>query len=299
MLIDTTDQRIRDSVDRVLQIVKTSIGAPVIEAYEHKYSSKLYMATIRHKLELAKASLPPQVALESLHDKQSLLDTLDLNNWLHLILESRGLFEPMLKGTGIGHIKNLKDMRNRWAHHQNISPQEAYQLAKATQDVLTDFGCQDSAVEVSQITDELLTMIRGVTDETPTLPAREVETPTRPVWMADDEFTQPMRPITDTVLQIEIIESQGAVRAEVLSFDQERVIIGRGTKAHIVLNDTQVSRVHLLLTQAAEGNVTVTDLCSANGTMLEDEPLLPNRPTAWPLGNMITLGNTWLILRRG
>ncbi len=299
MLIDATDQQIRDYVDRVLQIVKTSIGAPVIEAYVNKYSSKLYMATIRHKLELARASLPPQVQIESLTDTQSLLNNLDLNNWLHLILESRALFEPTLKGTGIGHIKNLKDIRNRWAHHQDISPQEAYQLAKATQDVLTDFGCQDSAGEVSQITDELLTLIRGVPAETPLPSAPEVETQTGPVWLAEDEFTQPMRPLLDTVLQIEIVESQGAVRAEVLSFDQERVIIGRGTKAHIILNDTQVSRVHLLLTQAAEGNVTVTDLCSANGTMLEDEPLPPNRPTTWRLGNVITLGNTWLILRRG
>lgn len=294
-MIATTDQQIRDYVDRVLQIVKTSIGVPVIEAYEHKYSSKLYMATIRHKLELAKAALPPQVALESLTDKQTLLDQLDLNNWLHLILESRGLFEPMLKGTGIGHIKNLKDIRNRWAHHQDISPQEVYQLAKATQDVLTDFGCLDSAVEISQITDEALALIRGVTTEE----QPEVITQPSSPWLAEDEFTQPIRPVVDTVLQIEIITNEGQARAELLPVDQGRLLIGRGNKAFISLDDPLVSRVHLLLTQLEGGKVTVTDLCSANGTLLEGEPLEPNQPTPWPVGHMLMAGNTWLILRHG
>jgi pSer/pThr/pTyr-binding forkhead associated (FHA) protein len=97
---------------------------------------------------------------------------------------------------------------------------------------------------------------------------------------------------------IEIVTQAGETRR--VSLQQGRLIVGRSAKSSaIVLDDARVSRVHLQIVRDFDQGVMVTDLRSANGTTLDGNPLPPNAPTPWALGQIIGVGQTQLILKYG
>ena len=80
------------------------------------------------------------------------------------------------------------------------------------------------------------------------------------------------------------------------------VIIGRVTRHaawDISLPDQAVSRPHAELRREDDGTWRLTDLDSANGTLLNDIPLDPHAPAALEDGDAITLGQTTLVFRAG
>ncbi|MCG3173213.1 MAG: hypothetical protein GMKNLPBB_01391 [Myxococcota bacterium] len=80
-----------------------------------------------------------------------------------------------------------------------------------------------------------------------------------------------------------------------LSFNQPIIKIGRLSSAHIKLDDPTVSRVHAVIETDPEGNVTVRDMKSSsgivvNGTRISDEARLRN-------GDEVLVGKTKLVIR--
>jgi pSer/pThr/pTyr-binding forkhead associated (FHA) protein len=71
-------------------------------------------------------------------------------------------------------------------------------------------------------------------------------------------------------------------------------VIGRDPTAAINLTDEEVSRRHAIIT-LGEGQVTIEDLGSANGTHLGDEAV--SRETLIQAGDRIRVGQTMLELR--
>ena len=73
--------------------------------------------------------------------------------------------------------------------------------------------------------------------------------------------------------------------------------VGRGSEASIVIDDPRISRVHAVITVAAD-SITVADRGSTNGTELDGAPVdaLP-RPVR--IGATIQVGDTLLVLRAG
>jgi len=71
--------------------------------------------------------------------------------------------------------------------------------------------------------------------------------------------------------------------------------LGRGAQCEVVLDDTEVSRVHLSIEPDA-GGVLVTDLGSTNGTTLGGAPLPKNVSTEWLPGQIVQLGAVTLEL---
>jgi|FLYN01.1.fsa_nt_gi pSer/pThr/pTyr-binding forkhead associated (FHA) protein len=97
---------------------------------------------------------------------------------------------------------------------------------------------------------------------------------------------------------IEIVTHTGDVKR--VPLQQGQLIVGRSQKSsQIVLDDPRVSRVHLKIVRDYDHGVMVTDLRSANGTTLDGNPLLPNNPTPWALGQIIGVGQSQLILKYG
>ena len=68
-------------------------------------------------------------------------------------------------------------------------------------------------------------------------------------------------------------------------------VLGRGTEADIVVDDSGVSRTHIRLERTAYGTV-LTDLGSTNGTFVEDQRV--NEATLLD-GNAITIGRTTIL----
>jgi S-DNA-T family DNA segregation ATPase FtsK/SpoIIIE len=73
------------------------------------------------------------------------------------------------------------------------------------------------------------------------------------------------------------------------------VVVGRAPACEVVLRDTTLSRRHVALTIDADGDVTVDDLESHNGTWVDGEPVVA--PVPLPPGGTLRLGALELAVR--
>jgi glycosyltransferase XagB len=84
-----------------------------------------------------------------------------------------------------------------------------------------------------------------------------------------------------------------------LSLDGEALLIGRsGSRCDVVLEDRRASRVHVKLQQKHGYGWTVTDMHSANGTLLGNRKLKPAEPMLWKPEQMLVIGGTQLLIER-
>lgn len=74
-----------------------------------------------------------------------------------------------------------------------------------------------------------------------------------------------------------------------------RIEIGRSADADVPLDDPDVSRLHCAVTVAADGRVSVADLDSTNGTVL-DGTRVGTRPVRFPPGALLRIGESALRL---
>ncbi|KUN28370.1 cell division protein FtsK [Streptomyces antibioticus] len=74
-----------------------------------------------------------------------------------------------------------------------------------------------------------------------------------------------------------------------------RVEIGRSADADVPLDDPDVSRLHCAVTVAGDGRVSVADLDSTNGTVL-DGTRVGTRPVRFPPGTLLRIGESALRL---
>jgi len=76
-----------------------------------------------------------------------------------------------------------------------------------------------------------------------------------------------------------------------------KVLVGRHPECEVVLGDPMASRRHCKVERTPAGTFTVEDNHSANGTLLNGEPLQPEGPVALHDGDTITIGETTLKLQ--
>ena len=79
----------------------------------------------------------------------------------------------------------------------------------------------------------------------------------------------------DRVLRISITLKGRPVRSYV--FKKEQLVIGRSPDADVFLDNPGVSREHLRLERARNGDYVLQDVGSANGTLLNDQPVTSKR----------------------
>ncbi|MBZ0296304.1 MAG: FHA domain-containing protein [Anaerolineae bacterium] len=112
---------------------------------------------------------------------------------------------------------------------------------------------------------------------------------------------QTMQPVKgDGDYYIEIIEVGNHAHSQRQLLKNKRQIIGRSKNSDIpLIHDLGISRWHLLISQGSDGVIRVLDLCSRNGTFMENQPVKPNQPTPWPIGKRVQIGGTAIILHQG
>jgi len=76
-----------------------------------------------------------------------------------------------------------------------------------------------------------------------------------------------------------------------------KALVGRHPECEVILADPMASRRHCLVERTPAGTFTVQDNHSANGTLLNGEPLPPSAPVALHDGDTITIGETTLKLQ--
>lgn len=90
--------------------------------------------------------------------------------------------------------------------------------------------------------------------------------------------------------QYQLIVQKGPQPEKVFLLITDVVTIGRDPMADISINDPEVSRHHVRLTQTASGYV-LEDMGSTNGTFLDGEKLDPETPIALVNGQTIGMGS--------
>ena len=96
----------------------------------------------------------------------------------------------------------------------------------------------------------------------------------------------------DGAASLRWVDATGASHERALTDD---LTIGRhATNAFPLGGDPAISRHHARLARAADGAWTIADLGSANGTLLNDQPLAPQTPTPLHDGDRIAIGGTLL-----
>lgn len=86
--------------------------------------------------------------------------------------------------------------------------------------------------------------------------------------------------------QLRVVQKQANIQQVRLL---QETVIGRSTDCNLKIASTQVSRRHCRIV-VNDAGVFVEDLCSANGTFLDGQRLLPNQSTLAPAGSQLVVG---------
>ncbi|MAG32753.1 MAG: GGDEF domain-containing protein [Deltaproteobacteria bacterium] len=83
---------------------------------------------------------------------------------------------------------------------------------------------------------------------------------------------QPTQRLREMLPTLQVIHGKELLRFITIPEGQE-VVIGRGAEADLVLDDPSISRRHALVRHIGEGQITVHDLHSTNGTAVNGHPV--------------------------
>ncbi|MEU5363187.1 FHA domain-containing protein [Streptomyces sp. NPDC005925] len=99
--------------------------------------------------------------------------------------------------------------------------------------------------------------------------------------------------LDDAPTQLHVVAGPDAGGVHLLHGGEIRV--GRSVDADVPLDDPDVSRLHCVVTVAADGSVAVADLGSTNGTLLDGTPVT-GRPVRFVPGALLRVGESTLRL---
>src|SRR5512138_1739680 len=94
-----------------------------------------------------------------------------------------------------------------------------------------------------------------------------------------------------TSIRLKVFRGDELVRTE--QFNREIIKIGRLASAHLCLDDDKISRIHSVIEVAPDGNLSIIDMGSAEGTFVNGKKVSRG---ALRLGDQITLGGLRIVL---
>jgi hypothetical protein len=94
-----------------------------------------------------------------------------------------------------------------------------------------------------------------------------------------------------TSITLKVFRGGDLVRTE--QFNREIIKIGRLASAHLCLDDEKISRIHSVIEVAPDGNISIIDMGSAEGTFVNGKKVSRG---ALRLGDQITLGGLRIVL---
>ncbi|MBN2048647.1 MAG: FHA domain-containing protein [Anaerolineaceae bacterium] len=115
-------------------------------------------------------------------------------------------------------------------------------------------------------------------------------------YVEDATSFRPPKPLTVDRMQVEppaafVVQIENADgNAEEIQLGEGTYSIGRTSTSDIQLDDSKVSRNHATL-ELRKGRLLITDLGSANGTLLDGKDLQPNEPSPLELGHQIRVAD--------
>lgn len=275
--------------EQILHALKTGLGPFVLKIYSERFGVNGSLGEIQKIMESRENGY--RLSGEILDTEDALMRKIDAYGWLWLMEHA---WQDRIWTNGMDRDKHrlarsfvneLLIHRNNWAH-QKFNGGDSLRLADTAVRLLEIIGVHQQA-----------DIIRGLMHAAqPDNKDMTIHHLVRAVEVAEED-TDLVTIYTGDQYSVQIVLRDGETRQYVI--EKDRIIVGRSdTNSDLVLQDRRVSRVHLLLLKTPDNTLTVTDLRSGNGTRLEEREIKPNMPVVWPVGTVITIGDTRLILRR-
>src|SRR5512133_3679241 len=92
-------------------------------------------------------------------------------------------------------------------------------------------------------------------------------------------------------ITLKVFRGEELVRSE--QFNREIIKIGRLASAHLCLDDEKISRIHSVIEVAPDGNLSIIDMGSAEGTFVNGKKVSRG---ALRMGDQITLGGLRIVV---
>ncbi|MCB9452163.1 MAG: FHA domain-containing protein [Anaerolineaceae bacterium] len=272
--------------EQVLHVLKKGLGPVVLRVFHERFGPSGSLGEIQKILQSRNNGYtPPEGVFES---TESLLREIDAYGLLWLMeyaWQNRVWVNDLDKENqplARSYVNELFIHRHNWAHHR-LQGDDSNRMADTAARLLEVVG----ATPYSGLVRDLIAQYPAASNEL-TLYALPF----------GEENTDLITPYTSEEYTIQIVLDDGQTKQ--YTVEKDRIIVGRSqTNSDLIIGDRRVSRVHLLLVKMPDNTLTVTDLRSGNGTQFENKELKPNVPAVWPVGTMVTIGDTRLILRRG
>src|SRR5512147_452092 len=94
-----------------------------------------------------------------------------------------------------------------------------------------------------------------------------------------------------TPITLKVFRGDELVRTE--QFNREIIKIGRLASAHLCLDDEKISRIHSVIEVSPDGNLSIIDMGSAEGTFVNGKKVSRG---ALRVGDQITLGGLRIVV---
>jgi len=144
----------RERVGRVLEALKDGLGPFILREFRTVYSQRGYA----NEIDAVLASPGyPGLPDEAFSDDRALLAALDTHGCLHLMWRRWGeVFQDKLGHVARSYVSEMIEARNRWAHQNAFSNDEAYRVADTAARLLQMVTAPEQAAYVGDIARDLL-----------------------------------------------------------------------------------------------------------------------------------------------
>jgi len=137
----------RDRIGDVMDALRVGLAPFVLREYKQYHKGKQYLQEIELTLNTSSYS-PPY-----LPDEATAIEKVDIQGWLNLMVRQWEVFKTRLGKSERSYAEELRDARNKWAHQEAFTNDEAYRVA----DTATRLLEAVSASKLAQLTREIAT----------------------------------------------------------------------------------------------------------------------------------------------
>ncbi|MCL4298953.1 MAG: hypothetical protein KJ077_24665 [Anaerolineae bacterium] len=135
-------------IREIFEVLKVGLGPYVLNKYRTEYNERFeqeFRTVIRDFRRL------------SFDNDDALCQSIDTQGWLDLILKRRNIFLDDLNYLGLAYTSELMDFRNKIAHEELVSYDDAYRATDTVARLLEIINSNDLAEVARIVADELLT----------------------------------------------------------------------------------------------------------------------------------------------
>lgn len=140
----------RDRIGDVMDALRVGLAPFVLREYKQYHKGKQYLQEVELTLTSTAYSSP------YLPDEATAIEKVDIQGWLNLMVRQWDVFRNRLGKAERSYAEELREARNKWAHQEAFTNDEAYRVVDTATRLLEAIGATNQANQAREIASELL-----------------------------------------------------------------------------------------------------------------------------------------------